>query len=72
MTFLALFMMETNKSCNPGPGTKINKSLFNNILGISSRYVFSWYPFYFDFHRARIIFDVSSGFYLWNINKTTA
>ena len=36
MTFLALFIMETNKSCNPGPGpgTKINKSLFNNILGI--------------------------------------
>ena len=34
MTFLALFMMETNKSCNAGPGTKINKSLFNNILGI--------------------------------------
>ena len=32
MTFLALFMMETNKSCNPG--TKINKSLFNNILRI--------------------------------------
>ena len=29
MTLLALFMMETNKSC-----TKINKSLFNNILGI--------------------------------------
>jgi hypothetical protein len=26
----------------------------------------------FDFHSARIIFDVSSGFYLWNINKTTA
>ena len=34
MTFLALFMMETNKSCNPGPGTKINKFLSNNILGI--------------------------------------
>ena len=36
MTFLALFMMKTNKSChgNPGPGTKINKSLFNNVLGI--------------------------------------
>jgi hypothetical protein len=34
MTFLALFMMKTNKSFNPGPGTKINKSLFNNILGI--------------------------------------
>ena len=35
------------------------------------RYLFSFYPFYFDFHRARIIFDVSSGFYLWNINKTS-
>ena len=34
MTFLVLFMMKTNKSCNPGPGTKINKSLFNNVLGI--------------------------------------
>jgi hypothetical protein len=34
MSFLALFMMKTNKSCNPGPGTKINKSVFNNILGI--------------------------------------
>jgi hypothetical protein len=27
---------------------------------------------YFDFHSARIIFDVSSGFYLWNINNTKA
>jgi hypothetical protein len=35
MTFLALFMMKTNKSCNPGPDTKINKFLFNNISGIS-------------------------------------
>jgi hypothetical protein len=26
------------------------------------RHLFSWYPFYFDFHSARIIFDVSSGF----------
>jgi hypothetical protein len=26
--------------------------------------VFSYHPFYFDFHSARIIFDVSSGFYL--------
>ena len=34
------------------------------------RHLFSWYPFYFDFHIARIIFDVSSGFYLWNINNT--
>jgi hypothetical protein len=36
------------------------------------RHLFSFYPFYFDFHSARIIFDVSSSFYLWNINKTTA
>jgi hypothetical protein len=36
------------------------------------RHLFSFYPFYFDFQSARIIFDVSSGFYLWNINKTTA
>ena len=36
------------------------------------RHLFSFYPFYFDFYSARIIFDVSSGFYLWNINKTTA
>ena len=35
-------------------------------------HLFSFYPFYFDFHSARIIFDVSSGLYLWNINKTTA
>ena len=33
------------------------------------RHLFSWYPFYFYFHSARIIFDVSSGFYLWNINR---
>ena len=36
------------------------------------RRLFLFYPFYFDFHSARNIFDVSSGFYLWNINKTTA
>ena len=36
------------------------------------RHLLSFYPFYFDLHSARIIFDVSSGFYLWNINKTTA
>jgi hypothetical protein len=34
-------------------------------------HLFSFYPFYFNFHSARIIFDVFSGFYLWNINKTT-
>ena len=33
-------------------------------------HVFSYHPFYFDFHSARIIFDVSSGFYLWNVNRT--
>ena len=36
------------------------------------RHLFSWYPFYFDFHSARIIFDMSSGFYLWNINNAKA
>ena len=36
------------------------------------RHLFSWYQFYFDFHSARIIFDVSSCFYLWNINNTKA
>jgi hypothetical protein len=25
------------------------------------RHLFSFYPFYFDLHSARIIFDVSSG-----------
>ena len=34
-------------------------------------HVFSHHPFYFDFHSARIIFDVSSGFYLWNVNRTS-
>jgi hypothetical protein len=43
----------------------------NIIHFISSRYVFSYQPFYFDFHSARIIFDVSFGFYLWNVNRTT-
>ena len=34
-------------------------------------HLFSLYPFYFDFHSERIIFDVSSGFHLWNVNRTT-
>jgi hypothetical protein len=34
-------------------------------------HVFSYHPFYFDFHSARIIFDVSFGFHLWNVNRTT-
>jgi len=37
---------------------------------LSSRYMFSYHPFYFDFHSAHIIFDVSSGFYFWNVNRT--
>ena len=43
---------------------------------ISSQYVFSYVicfriiHFYFYFHSARIIFDVSSGFYFWNLNRT--
>ena len=39
-------------------------------LLVSSRYMFSYDPFYFDFHIARFIFDVSSGFYFWNVNRT--
>jgi hypothetical protein len=33
-------------------------------------HMFSYHPFYFDFHSAHIISDVSSGFYFWNINRT--
>jgi hypothetical protein len=32
--------------------------------------MFSYHPFYFDFHSAHVIFDVSSGFYFWNVNRT--
>jgi hypothetical protein len=32
-------------------------------------HMFSFHPFYFDFHSARVIFDVSSGFYFWNVNR---
>ena len=45
---------------------------FTVTVCVFVRHLFSFYPFYFDFHGARIIFDVSSGFYVWNINKTTA
>ena len=71
---------------NPGCNLIINTSpnvYFQNIdtlhykkkvqkgRGISSRYVFSYvYPFYFEFHGARVIFDVSSGFYFCNVNRT--
>ena len=33
-------------------------------------HMFSYHQFYFDFHSARVIFDMSSGFYFWNVNKT--
>jgi hypothetical protein len=33
-------------------------------------HIFSYHPFYFDFHSARVIFDVSSGFYFWNVSRT--
>ena len=33
-------------------------------------HMFSYHPFYSDFHSVRIIFDVSSGFYFWNVNRT--
>ena len=39
-------------------------------LNTSSRYMFSYHPFYFYFHSARVIFYVSSGFYFWNGTPT--
>jgi hypothetical protein len=33
-------------------------------------HIFSYHPFYFDFHSARVIFYVFSGFYFWNVNRT--
>ena len=44
-------------------------ALISDIL-LSSQYMFSYHPFYFDFHSARVIFDVSSDFYFWNVNRT--
>jgi hypothetical protein len=42
----------------------------NKKWDFSSRYMFSYHPFYFDFHSARVIFDVSSDFFFWNLNRT--
>ena len=42
----------------------------NKKWDFSSLYMFSYHPFYFDFHSARVIFDVSSRFYFWNLNRT--
>jgi hypothetical protein len=33
-------------------------------------HMFSHHPFYFDFQSAHVIFDVSSGFDFWNVNRT--
>ena len=33
-------------------------------------HMFSHHPFYFDFPSAHVIFDVSSGFDFWNVNRT--
>ena len=49
----------------------LNTSIIVTVC-VFVRHLFSFYPSYFDFYSARIIFDVSSGLYLWNINKTTA
>jgi hypothetical protein len=55
---------------------KYDFNMLNILTGIVTVcvfvcHVFSYHPFYFDFHSARIIFDVSSCFYLWNVNRTT-
>ena len=59
---------------NYSPYLMVSHVFFTIIVTVCVfvRHLFSWYPFYFDFHSARIIFDVSSGFYLWNINNTKA
>ena len=65
----------TKRSTTIATKTKLMKRFISNSIIVTVcvfvRHLFSWYPFYFDFHSARIIFDVSSVFYLWNINKTT-
>jgi hypothetical protein len=33
-------------------------------------HMFSYHPFYFDFHSAPVICGVSSGFYFWNVHRT--
>jgi hypothetical protein len=58
----------------PVPSTEMSKSSENHCIVTVCVFVchlFSFYPFYFDFHSARIIFDMSSDFYLWNVNRTT-
>ena len=42
---------------------------YNNIVTVCVFvcHMFSYHPFCFDFHSAHVIFDVSFGFYFWNI-----
>jgi hypothetical protein len=58
----------TKRSTTIATKTKLMKRFISNSIIVTVcvfvRHLFSWYPFYFDFHSARIIFDVSSGFYL--------
>ena len=41
----------------------------NNIVTVCVFvcHMFSYHPFCFDFHSAHVIFDVSFGFYFWNV-----
>jgi hypothetical protein len=43
---------------------------FHDSLYVFVCHMFSYHPFYFDLHSARVIFDVSYGFYFWNVNRT--
>ena len=48
------------------------KDLYSIVpVYVFGRHMFSYHPFYFDFHSARVIFYVSSGFYFWNVNRTS-
>jgi hypothetical protein len=68
--FLSLRAFKPSSSESADRGRSIIQVIVTVCVFV--RHLFSFYPFYFDFHSARIIFDVSSGFYLWNINQTTA
>ena len=48
-----------------------NKTQYRHGMCFRMSYVFvSSILNYFDFHNARVIFDVSSGFYFWNVDRT--
>jgi hypothetical protein len=66
-----IIVMDFGKTLDKVPHKRLLSKL-NQKKTLSSRYtcMFSYHPFYFDFHSARVIFDVSSRFYFWNINRT--